>query len=310
METSLINPRGGFQGIWPALLTPLAADRSIDHRRMADLAGSLIEAGCSGITPFGTTGEGPSFSVAERCEAVDQLIASGIPAERLLVSTISAALPDTLSLTRHALERGVHGVMMLPPFFFKGVTDAGIVDAYSQLIEAVGGKDWRLYLYHIPQVAGICLTHPAIKELLGRHRAIIRGIKDSGCDRTFSESLAHAFMPDITIYVGNEPDLRSLARLGSTGAISGLANLAPRGVRALAMAADAPDTDAAETRTLQLLKILQGFSLLPAFKAAMALQHRDESWLRVRPTLTALGEGERQSLGRQLIDAGFAEPES
>lgn len=199
--------------------------------------------------------------------------------------------------------------MMLPPFFFKGVTDAGIVEAYSQLIDAVAGTDWRLYLYHIPQVAGISLSHTAITELLRRHSTIIRGIKDSGCDRNFSESLAHAFMPGITIYVGNEPDLRSLARLGSTGAISGLANLAPRGVRALAMAADAPGTDAAETRTLQLLKILQGFPLLPAFKAAMALQHRDESWLRVRPTLTALTDAERQSLGRRLIDAGFAEPE-
>jgi len=293
-----------FRGIWPALSTPLEHDLRINHRKFASHSLGLLESGCAGITPFGTTGEGPSFSVAERIEALDQLISAGVPAERMIVSALCSALPDALALTRHALERGAHGVMMLPPFFFKAVSDQAVIDAYSQMITAVGGEDWRLYLYHIPQVAQVSLSHAAITELLARHGKVIRGIKDSGCDRDFSVSLAHAFMPRITVYVGNEPDLRVMGRLGSTGAISGLANLAPRGVHQLVMAPDAPETDRAEGPTLALLRILQRFSLLAAFKAALAVRENDPAWVRVRPTLQALSGAEVRDLESAMKSAG------
>ncbi|UUZ63430.1 dihydrodipicolinate synthase family protein [Polaromonas sp. P1-6] len=112
------NP-AAFRGIWPALLTPLNADLSIDHTKFAAHCKSLIARGCPGVTPFGTTGEGPSFSMAERKEAIDQLINNGIPANQIMVSTSCAALPETLELTRHAVNAGVHGCLMLPPFFSK-----------------------------------------------------------------------------------------------------------------------------------------------------------------------------------------------
>lgn len=104
-------------GIWPALLTPLHADLSIDHPAFVRHALSLIAAGCAGVTPFGTTGEGPSFSVGERRAAVDALVAGGVPASRILVATGCAALPDVVDLTRHALSIGAAGCLMLPPFF-------------------------------------------------------------------------------------------------------------------------------------------------------------------------------------------------
>lgn len=304
MTATRLPATDSFRGIWPALSTPLEHDLRINHRKFASHALGLLEAGCAGITPFGTTGEGPSFSVAERIEAVDQLIAAGLPAERMIVSALCSAVPDALALTRHALERGAHGVMMLPPFFFKAVGDQAVVDAYSQLITAVGSDDWRLYLYHIPQVASVSLSHAAISELLARHGRVIRGIKDSGCDQAFSVSLARAFMPRITVYVGNEPDLRVMGRLGSTGAISGLANLAPRGVHQLVMAPDAPETDAAEGPTLALLRILQRHSLLSAFKAALAVRDRDPTWLRVRPTLEAVSGSALRDIEAAMQAAG------
>ena len=303
MSAALTSAADSFRGIWPALSTPLEHDLRINHAKFARHALGLLGAGCAGVTPFGTTGEGPSFSVAERIEAVDQLIAAGVPAQRMIVSALCSAVPDALALTRHALERGAHGVMMLPPFFFKAVGDQAVVDAYSQLITAVGSDDWRLYLYHIPQVASVSLSHAAISELLARHGRVIRGIKDSGCDQAFSVSLARAFMPRITVYVGNEPDLRVMGRLGSTGAISGLANLAPRGVHRLVMAPDAPDTDAVEGPTLALLRILQRHSLLSAFKAGLALRDRDPTWLRVRPTLEPVSGASLGALETAMRDA-------
>ncbi len=279
-------------GIWPALLTPLQDDLTIDHARFAAHARALLAAGCGGVTPFGTTGEGPSFSVAERIAAVDALVAGGVPGERILVSTSCAALPDTLALTRHALAIGAWGVLMLPPFFLKGVSDQGIVDAYAWVIEQAADPRLRVMLYHIPQVAGLGLSHAVIAELLRRYPGTIVGIKDSAGDRAHALALADAFMPGITVHVGHEPDLPVLGRRGSTGAVSGLANFMPRTVRRLVLQPDDAATPAALARIERLLAVLGGYALIPALKGVMAALHGDETWLRVRPPLVTLdGDG-------------------
>lgn len=275
-------------GIWPALLTPLQDDLTIDHARFAAHARALLAAGCGGVTPFGTTGEGPSFSVAERIAAVDALVAGGVPGERILVSTSCAALPDTLALTRHALAIGAWGVLMLPPFFLKGVSDQGIVDAYAWVIEQAADPRLRVMLYHIPQVAGLGLSHAVIAELLRRYPGTIVGIKDSAGDRAHALALADAFMPGITVHVGHEPDLPALGRRGSTGAVSGLANFMPRTVRRLVLQPDDPATSAALARIERLLAVLGGYALIPALKGVMAALEDDMTWLRVRPPLVAL----------------------
>ena len=296
MSASWINPRNGFDGIWPALLTPLDARLGIAHDRLAAHVRSLLDAGCGGVTLFGTTGEGPSFSMQERCEALEQLIAHGIPAERITVSTSCAALPETLALTRHAIERGVHGCLMLPPFFFKGVSEQGVIDCYTQVLDALPASGWRLYLYHIPQVTGVGLTQNVIATLLQRYPQVIVGIKDSACDRAHSVALAQAFMPGITVYVGYEPDLPELGRRGSTGAISGLANFLPRTVRRMVKEPDGLQATPDAQRIAAVLDALKPYSLMPALKGIMAELDGDESWLRTRPPLTPLTAEERQGL--------------
>ena len=101
-----------FTGIWPAMLTPLTEALDIDQPKFAAHARALLGAGCAGVTPFGTTGEGPSFALDERRDAIDALVAGGVPAERILVSTSCAALPETVALTRHALAIGAHGCLI------------------------------------------------------------------------------------------------------------------------------------------------------------------------------------------------------
>lgn len=186
MTASHLNDRNAFRGAWPALLTPLDAQLRIDHDKFAAHAQERLANGCMGVTLFGTTGEGPSFSVAERREALTMMIARGVPAERIMVSTSCAALPETLDLTRHAVDAGVHGCLMLPPFFLKGVSDEGILACYEQVLAGMPAQDWRLYLYHIPQVAAVGLSHAVIGRLIERHR-VIAGIKDSACDRAHSD---------------------------------------------------------------------------------------------------------------------------
>ncbi|MES2959334.1 MAG: dihydrodipicolinate synthase family protein [Pseudomonadota bacterium] len=290
----------GLPGIWPALMTPLRADGAIDHARFAAHAKALIGTGCGGVTPFGTTGEGPSFSVAERRDAVDALIAGGVPADRILVSVSCVAQTDTIALTRHAQDVGSWGALLMPPFFFKGVSDAGIVDAYRAVLDAVTDRPLRVVLYHIPQVSAVGLSHPVIAELLRRYPNNIVAIKDSQCDRAHSLALAEAFMPPLGVHVGNELDLPALAARGSRGAVSGLANFMPRVVHRLATEPDAARTAADHARVDRLLTWLGGYALIPALKAIMAAQTGEAGWLRVRAPLVAIDADRFKTLSQEL----------
>lgn len=299
----------GLPGIWPALLTPLRADLSIDHARFAAHARALLDAGCGGVTPFGTTGEGPSFTVAERRDAVDALIAGSVPASRILVSVSCAALPDAVALARHAQDVGAWGVLLLPPFYFKGVSDAGIVAAFSQVLDAVADRPLRVVLYHIPQVAGVALSHGVIGELLRRYPRNIVAIKDSQCDRAHSLALAEAFMapgsPLMGVHVGNELDLPALAAGGSRGAVSGLANFMPRVVHRLATQPDAARTAADHARVERLLGWLGAYALIPALKAIMAAQTGNMAWLRVRAPLVAIDADRFKTFSHELAALGL-----
>ena len=305
--TALSAP--GLPGIWPALLTPLRADLSIDHAAFAAHAGALLAVGCAGVTPFGTTGEGPSFTVAERRDAVDALVAAGVPAARILVSVSCAALPDAIALTRHAQDIGAWGVLLLPPFYFKGVSDAGIVAAYAEVLDAVAGRPLRVVLYHIPQVAGVALSHAVIAELLRRYPHNIVAIKDSQCERAHSLALAEAFMPldgpAIGVHVGNELDLAALAARGSRGAVSGLANFMPRVVRHLATEPELARSAADHARIERLLGWLGAYSLIPALKAIMAAQSGDAAWLRVRAPLVAMDAERFETFSHELAALGL-----
>ena len=305
LQTRVPNAgKAAFRGIWPALLTPLNADLSIDHGRLAAHCKKLLASGCSGVTPFGTTGEGPSFSMAERKHTLDQLIKNGVPAAQIMVSTSCTALPETLALTRHAVSAGVQGCLMLPPFFIKGVTDEGIIDCYRYVIDGMADAGMldklALYLYHIPQVSGVGLSHHVISLLRKMYPDTILGIKDSQCDTAHSVALADAFMKELTVYVGYEPDLPELSRRGSTGAISGLANFMPRLVSRLVTQPDAPATKGERDRVLDLLKRLESYSLVPALKGIMAALSGEEAWLRVRAPLVALTPDQFEALEKTV----------
>lgn len=288
-----------YAGLWPALLTPLDAALAIDLPRFAAHACQLLEQGCGGVTPFGTTGEGPSFSVAERQAGLDGLVAGGVPAGRILASTSCAALPDTVALTRHAVALGARACLVLPPFFLKGVPEAGIIDYYTQLVEAVDDSRLRLVPYHIPQVSGVALTHGVIEALLHRFPGLVIGLKDSGCQREPSLAFAVAFMSRLQVWVGNEPDLQTLAAQGAQGAVSGVGNIAPRLVQRLIQGAASPSARRDAEDVQQLLAILGGYGLTAAFKSTMALLGGHDGWRRVRAPLVALDDAAHARLAAQ-----------
>jgi len=289
-----------MQGIWPALLTPLDATHAIDHAAFAAHTQALLAAGCVGATPFGTTGEGPSFSVDERRAAIDALLAAGVPAQRLLVSTSCAALPDVLALTRHALQAEAAGCLLMPPFFLKGVPDAGVLEFYRRVIDGVADARLRLVLYHIPQLSGVALAPAVVRALLEQYPGTVAGIKDSGCERAASLRFAEAFMPPLQVWVGNEPDLQALAARGSCGAVSGVANIMPRLVQRLVAQHDRPGAAADLQRVQALLEFLPGYGLTAALKAVMAMLTGQPGWRRVRAPLLALDDAAYARLEAQM----------
>ena len=295
------------QGIWPALLTPVTAQGEIRHDLLAAHAKQLLGLGCAGLTLFGTTGEGPSFSVNERQDALEKLITAGVDPRALLVHTSAAAIPDAIALSAHATALGVHGCLLMPPFFFKAVSDTGITHALQAVFDGVAalGLTLRAVLYHIPQVAGVGLSAHAIASLVSQNPGGILGIKDSACDRQHSLALADAFAPGLQVWVGNELDIPSLAQVGTNGAVSGVANVMPATVMRLVASRDAVDIEQALAKTAAYIDLLNATGMLPTFKATMAILTGEDDWANVRAPLVRLSTANIELVRTRLAEAAL-----
>ena len=288
-------------GVWCAMLTPLDRDGGVDHARFARHAQGLLARGIDGVAPFGTTGEGQSFSMAERADGLAALLAAGIVADRIIAATGCAALPESVALTRQAVQSGCAGCLVLPPFFFKDVSDAGLFAWYARLIEAVADPRLRVFLYHIPQVTGVAISADLVARLAAAFPDIIAGVKDSAGDWAHTAALLER-APQLAILVGHEPHLPRLLRAGGAGTICGAANVYPALVRALM----SPDvTTADENRIATFIEIAFRQPFLPAFKTIVAARTGDPGWLAVRPPLVALADGARTALLEALALAGL-----
>jgi len=287
------------RGVWCAMLTPLDRDGGVDHARFAGHARTLLAQGVDGVVPFGTTGEGQSFSTAERAAGLTALLAAGIPADRVVVATGCAALTETIALTRQGVESRCAGCLVLPPFFFKDVSDTGLFAWYAQMIEAVADPRLRVFLYHIPQVTGVPISVDLVARLATAFPGIIAGVKDSAGDWAHTSALLER-VPQLAILVGHEPHLPRLLRAGGAGTICGVANVYPALVRAL-LSPDVTATD--EKRIATFIEIAFRQPFLPAFKAIVAARTGDPGWLAVRPPLVALADGARTALQDALARA-------
>lgn len=299
-----MNPDPPLKGLWCATLSPLDKRGALDARRLAAHAQRLFAAGVDGIAPFGTTGEGQSFSVAERRAGLDALLAAGIAPHRILAATGCAALPDAIELTRHAVSAGCAGALVLPPFFFKDVSDEGIYAAYSGLIEVIGDDRLRLYLYHIPQVSGVGISVPMLSRLVTAYPTVVAGVKDSSGKLNNSRALVSA-LPQLSIFVGHEPHLPAMRKLGGAGTVCGIANLYPRLMRRLYDRALEPDPGDELALIERLLGAITPFPIFGALKSLQAELAGDPSWLALRAPLMPLSTADAAALRRAVADAGI-----
>ncbi|MEJ7670647.1 MAG: dihydrodipicolinate synthase family protein [Casimicrobiaceae bacterium] len=290
-----------IRGLWCATLTPLTNDGSVDHARFAAHVHDLFAQGVDGVAPFGTTGEGQSFSLEERRAGVDALLAAGIPAARIIAATGCAALPETVALSRHAVATGCAICLVLPPFFWKDVSDDGLFAWYAKVIEGVADPRLRVFLYHLPQMSAVPLSVDLVARLAAAFPDIVVGVKDSEGNWAHTAALLER-VPQLAIMIGHEAHVPRLLRAGGAGTICGVANIYPGLVRAL-MTPHVTPADEARIATFIEIAFRQPF--LPGFKSMVADRTRDPGWLAVRPPLIPLADSARRALKAALADAGL-----
>jgi len=277
-----------LSGVIAAIATPIREDGAPDHERATKLARFLLDNGCDALNVLGTTGEATSFSLDERKGVMNAYKAAGLPMNRLMVGTGAAAVSDAVALTRHAAELGFAGALVLPPFYYKGVPDDGLIAYIDTLVKATAEKPIPIYLYHFPAMSGLPWHVALIKRLLEKFPGRIVGLKDSSGDMAYARSAA-AISKDFAVFPSTEAALIEARDGAFAGCISATANLnADLCARAWAQR-DAAALDAA----VAIRKLFDGKPLVSGVKALLAHIHGDPALARVKPPLGLLSAADR-----------------
>lgn len=297
-----------IQGVLSPVLTPFKAGFVPDPERLVEHCRWLL-ANDVGLAVFGTNSEANSLSADERMDLLDRLIDAGIDPRRLMPGTGCCALTETVRLTAHAVKLGCAGVLMLPPFYYKGVTDEGLYRSFAETIERVGDRRLRVYLYHIPPVAQVGISAALIERLLKAFPENIAGMKDSSGDWNNTKTMLDRFSGSgFDVFAGSETFLLANMRNGGKGAISATANVNPAKIAALHREWKSPDADAMQAGLDAIRKIFASYPMIAAMKRAMAHWRVDEDWSRVRPPLVEIAPRESAALIGELQAAGFNMP--
>ena len=286
-------------GVFSAALTPFDANLEPDHAAFVAHAKRLLDQGCDGIAMLGTTGEANSLTTAERQALLEATVAGGVAPDRLLPGTGVAALPDTIALTRHALSCGVTTVVMLPPFYYKGISDDGLFAAYAEVIERVADPRLRVVLYHIPPMSAVPITFPVIERLRARYPGTFTGIKDSSGDLANMTALVKTF-PGLSVLAGADPLMLPLLKEGGAGCITATSNLVAADLafifRHHADPARAAEVEAAQARVVAARNQVSRFPQIASLKAMLAERTGQPGWRRLRPPLLALTNDEAAAM--------------
>ncbi len=297
-----------ISGVLSPVVTPFGADLTPDAERFARHCRWLLSQNV-GLAVFGTNSEANSLSVEEKIELLDGLVAAGLDPTRMMPGTGCCALPDSVRLTAHAMKLGCGGVLMLPPFYYKGVSDDGLFRSFAEVIERVGDARLRVYLYHIPPVAQVPITLALVERLRKAYPTQIAGMKDSGGEWSNTKAFLDAFARSgFDVFAGSETFLLQNMRHGGAGCISATANVHPGPIARLFDSWRAADADAQQARLDVIRGVFQKFPMIPALKSAIAHHGGDAGWATVRPPLVALTAAQANALAAELEQQRFTMP--
>lgn len=294
-----------FSGVIAPVLTPFGEDGSPDLDRFVEHCEWLLEDGCTGLAPFGTTSEGNSIGLDERMELLEELVDAEIEPAKLMPGTGACALSDAVLLCEHAVELGCGGVLMLPPFYYKNPSEEGLFRFFAEVIEEVGDDDLKVYLYHIPPVAQVGFSLPLIERLRREFPNTVVGLKDSSGDWSNTKAILDAF-PGFEVFPGSEVFLLDGLRSGAAGCISATANVSARAIRHVFDNWQSSEADRLQGEITALRKAIQAYPMIPVLKAIVAHYREDPAWASLRPPFVEMSEEEAEAAVRQLAEVhGF-----
>lgn len=288
-------------GVACATLTPMDEAGRPNTELLAAHCRWLLAEGCAAVVLLGTTGEANSFTADERMRVLEGVLGAGVSADRLMVGTGCCAIGDSVRLTRHALSAGVDRALMLPPFYYKNVSDAGVIEAYARTIDAIGDRALRLYLYRIPQLSGVDIGAVVIRELTDRYPGLVAGIKDSSGDFSGTRSLCAEFGGSLDVLVGSERYLLEGLAAGASGCVTATANANPALICGVYAQRGTPSASLLQKRATAARAVFESFPVIPALKEFTARRTGDARWRVMRPPLVALAAGEADALAALLV---------
>ena len=291
------------RGVFAAALTPLQDDLSPDIGATIGHYRWLLDEGCDGIVCLGTTGEANSFSLDERLALLDALGATDLPS-KLVVGTGCCAVADTVRLSKKAMEIGAAGVLVLPPFYYKGPSDEGLYAAYAETIERIGDPALKLYIYHFPKMTAIDMGLELIGRLIAAYPDNVVGLKNSSGDWGSISSMIEAF-PGFDVFAGTEEFLLPTLKLGGPGCMSATVNLlAPQSAEVYAKWRD-DGAEALQEHLTTLRRTISRSAPIPSMKALLARQTGTAAWTKVRPPLVAIDAAQTERLAAELAGQGL-----
>jgi 4-hydroxy-tetrahydrodipicolinate synthase len=293
-------------GVWTPVLMPVDKNYAIDIGRFLEHANAILDRGCHGLAIFGTTSEANSFSVSERKALLEAAFEGGISPHQLMIGTGCCALTDSVELTRHAVSLGCRKVLVLPPFYYKNMSDAGLFRSYAALIERVGDPGLRIFLYHFPQLSGVPISYGLIELLRKDFPGVIAGIKDSSGDWNNTAGLLQRF-PDFAVFPGSETYMLQGLRSGGAGCITATANANADAIRRVydAWRQNHDTTDALNERIVAVRTAIAKYPLVPGLKFLASRFYNDPAWRSVRPPMMPLSDADGADLLQRLESAGF-----
>jgi 4-hydroxy-tetrahydrodipicolinate synthase len=291
-------------GTFPAIVTPFTqGGREVDFDWMGGHLAYLRRRGADGVLALGTNGEGLSLSLAERKQVVDAVIRQRPdPGLAVMVGSGCAALPETVELSNYALERGADGLLIVPPFYFKDISDEGLLAYYESVLAAlpVGA---RVFLYNIPKISGVPITHPVLDGLLQSYPDRLAGLKDTSGQLSTLEGYLQRY-PSLSVFTGSDGLAAEGYRLGAAGCISGVANVFPDLMGAPVKARSQQERDAAQAAIDRVRGLVHGYPTPSVLKHLLrivaGLPHS-----YVRPPLRDLTPQETAELERRTQELGL-----
>lgn len=294
-------------GVFAASVTPLNKDFTIDHEALVEHCNWLFKNGNNGICFMGTTGEANSFSVHERIRALDHLVEKGISTQNILVGTGCCSLPDTIELTRHAVSKKAGGVLLLPPFYYKGLTDDGLEKYFSLVIDSVGSSDLKIYLYHFPKMTGVPFTIPFVKSLVNKYPETVVGMKDSGGDWNNMKGILEE-IPGFNLYSGTEKYFLDTLKAGGAGTISATTNLTGRMAAQVYSNWKGEEAGKLQSKLTEARTAFEGPSFISGVKYVLNKWHDKPEWQNIRPPNSTLTVKQSEELEARLKAIEFEVP--